>query len=177
MMTPRSPSASGLVPCMSAATSRIMLKVPIRLILMTRSKSPSGIGPSRPTIRFAGPMPAQLIKMRATPCLPRGLGERRRGLLGIGDVATHGDAADLVRHFAGAVEIDVEAGDLGAGACELVGGRGAEAGGAAGYDRGVSFDVHGQFVRVGVAVKEGASGFSTSSAMPWPPPMQAEAMP
>ena len=126
-----------------------MLKVPIRLISMTRAKSPSGIGPSRPTMRFAGPTPAQLMRMRAAPCLPRRLGERRRGLLGVGHVAAHRMAADLLRDRARAVEIDVEAGDLGAGAGELVGGRGAEAGGAAGHDGGVSFDVHDQFVRVG----------------------------
>ena len=70
-MTPRSPSASGSTPCMSAATSRSMLKVPIRLILMTRSKSASGIGPSRPTMRLAGPTPAQLMRIRAAPCLAR----------------------------------------------------------------------------------------------------------
>ena len=52
---------------MAAAASRIMLKVPIRLMRMTRSKSASGIGPSRPTMRLAGPMPAQLISMRAGP--------------------------------------------------------------------------------------------------------------
>ena len=80
--------------------------------------------------------------------------------------------ADLLRHRARAVEIDVEAGDLGAGAGQLARGRGAEAGGAAGHDGGMSLDVHGQWFRA-----EGASGFSISSAMPWPPPMQAEAMP
>ena len=36
-MTPRSPSAKGSSGCMAAATSRIMLKVPIRLTRMTRS--------------------------------------------------------------------------------------------------------------------------------------------
>src|SRR5215470_1609088 len=71
MMTPRSPSASGGRLCMSAAASRIMLKVPIRLMLMTCANSASGIGPSRPTMRLAGPMPAQLMRMRAAPCLPR----------------------------------------------------------------------------------------------------------
>ena len=93
-------------------------------------------------------------------------------LLGMGHVALQRLPADLLRHRAGAVEIDVEHRDAGAGAGELARGRGAEAGGAAGYDRGVSFDVHGQFFRGG-----GRSGFSTSSAMPWPPPMQAAAMP
>ena len=42
----------------------------------------------------------------------------------------------------------------------------------AGHDRGVSFDVHGQCSRAA-----GASGFSIKSAMPCPPPMQAEAIP
>src|SRR5580692_3519233 len=44
-----------------------MLNVPIRLTLMTLSKSASGCGPSRPTTRFATPMPAQLISTRAGP--------------------------------------------------------------------------------------------------------------
>src|SRR5690242_11687843 len=34
---------------------------------MTRSNSLSGAGPSRPTMRFAGPMPAQLTRIRAGP--------------------------------------------------------------------------------------------------------------
>ena len=123
-------------------------------------------------MRFAGPTPAQLIRMRAAPCLVARLRQRGGGLLGLGDVALHGVAADLFRDRARAVEIDVEAGDLDAGAGELGRGRRAQAGGAAGHDRGMSFHVHGQFFRAGVA-----SGFSISSAMPWPPPMQAEAMP
>ncbi len=86
----------------------------------------------------------------------------------------HGEAAELGRHRLGAGEIDVEARDLGAGAGKHFSSRGAEARGAAGHDGGVSFHIHGQFFRVGDAV---AAGFSTRSAMPWPPPMQAEAMP
>src|SRR5262249_46609470 len=70
-MTPRSPSSSGSSACMSAAASRMALKVPIRLILITRSKSSSGIGPSRPTMRLAGPTPAQFTRMRAGPCVAR----------------------------------------------------------------------------------------------------------
>ena len=68
MITPRSPSSSGSTVARSAPTRRIRLKLPIRLILMTRSKSASGMGPSRPTMRLAGPMPAQLTRMRAGPC-------------------------------------------------------------------------------------------------------------
>ena len=49
----------------------------------------------------------------------------------------------------GAVEVDVEAGDLGAGAGQHGGGRGAEPGGAAGDDRGVSLDVHRSVASVG----------------------------
>src|SRR5947209_5701332 len=39
----------------------------MRLTRMTRSNSLSGAGPSRPTMRFAGPMPAQLTRIRAGP--------------------------------------------------------------------------------------------------------------
>src|SRR6202044_2079277 len=66
-MMPRSPSCSGSRFCIAAPARRSALNVPIRLMAMTRSKSASGIGPSRPTIRFAGPMPAQLIRMRGVP--------------------------------------------------------------------------------------------------------------
>src|ERR1700755_62243 len=45
-----------------------MLKEPIRLILITRSKSASGIGPSLPITRLATPMPAQFTSTRAGPC-------------------------------------------------------------------------------------------------------------
>src|SRR5262245_21077729 len=71
MMTPRSSPGSGSSLLASAATSRIMLKEPIRLIRITRSNSGSGIGPSRPTMRLGVPTPAQLIRMRAAPCRSR----------------------------------------------------------------------------------------------------------
>src|SRR6266481_6567979 len=44
-----------------------MLNEPIRLTLITLSKSASGIGPSRPITRLATPMPAQLTSTRAGP--------------------------------------------------------------------------------------------------------------
>ena len=44
-----------------------MLKEPIRLTLITFSKSASGIGPSRPNTRLATPMPAQFTSTRAGP--------------------------------------------------------------------------------------------------------------
>src|SRR4029077_3599875 len=100
------------------------------------------------------------------------LRQRRARLPGIGHVALQRVAADLVRQRAGAVEIDVDDGDPGAGAGEFARRRCAEAGGAAGHHHGVSLDVHDQFFR-----EEAKSGFSINSAMPWPPPMQAEAMP
>ena len=104
---------------MSAAASRIMLKVPIRLMAMTRSKSSSGIGPSRPTMRFAGPDAGAIDQDARRAVLGARLRQRRGGLLGVGDVALHGVTADLLRDRARAVEIDVEAGDLGAGVGEL----------------------------------------------------------
>src|SRR5580658_10252011 len=66
-MMPRSPSCSGSRFCIAAPARRSALNVPIKLMAMTRSKSASGIGPSRPTMRLAGPMPAQLIRMRGVP--------------------------------------------------------------------------------------------------------------
>src|ERR1043166_10031959 len=44
-----------------------MLKVPLRLIWITRSKSANGIGPSLPITRLATPMPAQFTSTRAGP--------------------------------------------------------------------------------------------------------------
>ena len=122
-----------------------MLKVPTRLIAITRSKSASGIGPSRPTMRLAGPMPAQLTRMRATPCRSRACFSAADGVVGAGDVAADGEPADLVGVLARAVEVDVEQRHLGAGAGKRRGGLGAEAGGASGDDGGVSFGVHVQF--------------------------------
>ena len=113
--------------------------------------------------------------MRAAPCWRARLAQRGCGLLGVGDVATHGMAADLARHRARAVEIDVHADDLRPGAGKRARGRSAEAGSAAGHQRGMSLDVHDQFFRVELALA--AAGFSSNSAMPWPPPMQAAAMP
>ena len=113
--------------------------------------------------------------MRAAPCLPRASASAAADCSGLVTSQRTRDAADLAGDGARAVEIDVEACDLGAGTGELVGGRGAEARGSAGHDGSVSFDVHDQFVRVEAVVRQ--SGFSIKSAMPCPPPMQAEAMP
>src|SRR5919199_530238 len=66
MITPRSPAAFGSPRAMAAAASRMTLNVPIRFTLMTRTKSASGCGPLRPSVRWATPMPAQLI----APCSP-----------------------------------------------------------------------------------------------------------
>ena len=123
------------------------LKVPIRLIAMTRSKSASGIGPSRPTMRLAGPMPAQLTRMRAGPCSAARLGEGGLGRGAVGHVAMDGDAVDVDRHLGRGLLIDVEDRHLGAGVGQHARGGGAEAGGAAGDDRGVSSNIHGQLAR------------------------------
>ena len=128
---------------MAWAASRIALKVPTRLTLMTRMKSSSGCGPSRPTTRLAGPMPAQLMRMRAGPCVLARLRQRGGGLVGVGNVAGDGDAADLCRRLPRGVDVDVEDRDLGAGRRELRGGRAAEAGAAAGHERCMSSGMHG----------------------------------
>ena len=52
---------------MPDVASRSMLKEPIRLTLITLSKSPSAIGPSLPITRLATPMPAQFTSTRAGP--------------------------------------------------------------------------------------------------------------
>ena len=107
-------STSGSSFDISAVASRSMLKEPIRLTLITLSKSASGIGPSRPITRLATPMPAQLTSTRAGPWAfaaahDRGLGRRR-----VGDVADHRDAPDLGGDAFGELGIEVAHGDLGA---------------------------------------------------------------
>ena len=123
-------------PACRRRASRIMLKVPMRLIAITFSNSASGIGPSRPTMRLAGPTPAQLTRMRAVPCLPRAPAfSAATASSDAGDVAADGEAADFAGVLACAVEVDVEQRDLGAGAGQRRRGLGAEAGGGSGDDR------------------------------------------
>ena len=52
---------------MPAAATRITLKVPMRFTWMTPAKCSSGIGPSRPTMRRAGAMPAQFTAALRPP--------------------------------------------------------------------------------------------------------------
>jgi hypothetical protein len=67
IMTPRSPVASGSFLHIASAARRIMLKLPIRLIVITRVKSSSECAPSLPTVRAAGPTPAQLTRPISLP--------------------------------------------------------------------------------------------------------------
>jgi hypothetical protein len=68
-ITPRSPSISSAAMIRSAA-SRMTLNVPIKLTVTTRENRSSGNGPFLPTVRAAGPMPAQLTAMRRVPSSP-----------------------------------------------------------------------------------------------------------
>ena len=110
---------------MAAAASRIMLNVPIRLMRMTRSKSASGIGPSRPTMRLAGPMPAQLIRMRAGPWSAAAFANAASAELA--SDTSQGMAMPLMSIATGrrVLGVDVENGDLGAGRGQRARGRGA----------------------------------------------------
>ncbi len=68
MTTPRSPSSFSGSPCIiCAAASRITLKLPMRLTLMTLVNASSGSGPLRPTTRPASATPAQLTSTCGTP--------------------------------------------------------------------------------------------------------------
>src|SRR3990167_4313108 len=66
-MTPRSPSGPGAPCAMSAAASRVALKWPIRLTVMTRVKSSSLAGLPLLTVFAAVPMPAQLTRTFRPP--------------------------------------------------------------------------------------------------------------
>jgi hypothetical protein len=70
------------------------------------------------------------------------LGQRRCRLLAVGDIASHRMAADLLRHRAGAIEIDVQAGNFRACARELVRARRTETRGGAGDQHRLSLDKH-----------------------------------
>jgi hypothetical protein len=65
-------------------------------------------------------------------------------LAAVGHVAVKRDAVDVDRHLGGGLGVDVEDRHLGAGFGQHARGRGAEAGGAAGDDRGMSSNVHDQ---------------------------------
>ena len=68
MITPRSPvSACGSLCVMASAARRIMLKVPIRLMLMVRAKDSSRCAPFLPATFSAGATPAQLISAASWP--------------------------------------------------------------------------------------------------------------
>ena len=71
MITPRSLSSRGSKLIISDLTNRIRLKDPIKFISITRRKFSNGIGPVLPTIRSAGPIPAQFINTLAGPCFSR----------------------------------------------------------------------------------------------------------
>ena len=77
MMTPRSgpPSSvtAGSVAAIAAAARRITLKVPTRLIWMTRLKVSSGSTPSRPRTLPGVAMPAQFTTIRSGPSADGGV--------------------------------------------------------------------------------------------------------
>ena len=65
--TPRSPSGPGALCCMITAAARSHMKVPTRLIWMVRVNCSTGMGPLRPRIRPAVPMPAQFTTTFSPP--------------------------------------------------------------------------------------------------------------
>ncbi len=67
MITPRSASPSSSRWHMAAAHRRSTLNVPIRFTSTIRRNISSGMGPSRPTVLAAPPIPAQLILICSPP--------------------------------------------------------------------------------------------------------------
>src|SRR3954453_8028785 len=65
MCTPRWPSSSGALSSIFAAARRRTLKLPIKLIAITRSNSARSWGPLRPAVFSPAPMPAQLTLTRS----------------------------------------------------------------------------------------------------------------
>ena len=93
-------------------------------------------------MRLAGPMPAQLTRMRAGPWSAAAFLTAASARGAVGDVAGDGDAVDVDRDLGGRLLVDVDDRDLGAGGGERARGGGAEAGSAAGDDCRLSFDFH-----------------------------------
>ena len=73
-----------------------------------------------------------------------GFGDRRLGRGAVGHVAMNGDAVGVDRDLGGGLSIHVEDGDLGAGLGQHARSGGPEAGAAAGNDRCMSANIHGQ---------------------------------
>ena len=122
-----------------------MSKVPMRLIAMTfvyaaRSCAESK-SPSRPIVRCAQPMPAELTTARSG-AISRGGLDRGLDLLGVGHVDPGEDAADLGGEGLTLVGLQVGDHDDRALGGELTGDGGADARRAAGDDGRCSRDVH-----------------------------------
>jgi hypothetical protein len=115
-------------------------KVPTRLIWMIRLKASSGkwvgwpVFLSRPAVFTALPVPAQFDALLAVR--RAGLGEGRIDLGVRGDIGLAEHAADFLGNGFALLHVEVEDGDLYALSSERARGGCAEAGGAAGDDRG-----------------------------------------
>ena len=144
-ITPRSPDPVGSSLLISVAASRIASKVPIRLIAITFENAPRSCAesnsPSRPMVRCAQPMPAELTRIRSGPSSVA-LRDGRLDLLGVGHVDRDERAADLLRERLALVGLEVGDHDARAGGGELAGDGGADARGGAGDDGRGSADVH-----------------------------------
>ena len=97
--------------------------------------------PSRPTVRAAGAMPAELTRTRSGAELAGHL-DGGLDLLGVGDVDLGERPADVGCESPTLVGLDVGDDDLGALGCKLASDRGTDAGGRTGDERTGSCDVH-----------------------------------
>ena len=136
-IAPRQPSSSGSLWLIAVAAWRTMSKVPIRLIWMTLVKAPrscaDSIVPSRPMVRWAQPMPAELTTVADRRDLGGGL-DRGADLLGVGDVDLGEHALDLLGERLALVGLQVGHHHGGTAGGELTGDGGADARCAAGDD-------------------------------------------
>jgi hypothetical protein len=79
---------------------------------MTRSKSPSGIAPSRPTDALRDADPGAVDEDARRPVRLGRFGDGGGGSVRIGHVAGKADAADLGRTCHRCLDIDIQHGDL-----------------------------------------------------------------
>ena len=119
-----------------------MLKLPIRLTVITLAKTASGCAPSLPTVLTAGAMPAQLTRPISLPSAG-GRGDDGLAVGLLADVALDEDAADLLGDRFAALDLQVGDDDLAAVRRQHARRAFAQARRAAGDDEDLACDVHG----------------------------------
>ena len=137
-----------------------MLKLPIRLMRMTRSIIGERHRPVAADDALGRTDAGAIDQDARRAVVGGGLLDRRLGGRAVRHVAGHRDAFDAGGHFGGAFFVEVEDRHLGAGGGERARGGRSQSGCAAGDDRRLSLDFHGpdSFTRLSMAITREDSG-------------------